>query len=1079
MALTKNNTGMLPSSGGSSLTTEQSSTLDYLTYDQEAGRLVASKPLETTLNSLYLGEQHKISSGAENIFFSNTTSDIDWYPAWGGLKNQADQDNQDADGVIAPSARVYGDFFSLPLGGAPLAGSSIGYIGENPFTVNIAGLGITTEVAENIASDTRLEYLLSVEGVEVYQQILTHEGLTAGETLTWFFDHPVEIHAGTTIHAAIYLIDSEDTRLSVLQVRVGDDGTGRYQATVHNRLFEDADLAFKSDLVGVGEDGVDLTGVAVNFRLDDTSTSIVMDNGTAFGVNTIKAVADADGTVHIHAIGAGNPLDGNTPNTLKHFVKLEVGNALVNGAVISGGLNDIVNTLNELFTVGAFESVVIADPFSTMVADVSGVDAVGSLAGNALNPSTLDIAAGQQAHYNKAGWLSTDTIDQAGEYFTFDIRMEGIIGMGLVCDDISDVNGNATYGDPSKFCDGVTNSGNYGFQFAHFFHPSPNGPWTNYGANTGYVMQSGWSNATHKFSGSPEGQDWLDDNPVKMRVGIDNNGFISIDYFDASESVWIAIARTSYPTVAGVEYKLGIKLCDSVARLYSLPKVHLLEPAAPVMNFRYIESPDGNYDYPIFVTAEEAEYYDLQNGGTGTSSTATYADDPTYTTWYIPTNGFNDDQSAVPTGGTFMGTNINWTEITSLTNADLTPTQFSMSDITQEEGTNVNIQVVPAGATWTSSVSISPNTSGLVYDGYSLIQGTLADVGADTTYTVTVTRANSYGSSTGSMTITATDVAPTQTNDTPWTKALVFDGTSEYLNQASTSSSYNALRMGYKTGAVPASSASAGETSGHSDARPWATAVVFNPDGDYSDEYIWNQGMGSGSMADNVYLRLDNVQTLWFGWGRGNNTNECRLLTNVSTSNWHGIYVGFRGTRLSSSDASAANLADCFDIRWAYQTSTDVVLSSTQLSTSANWIDTGNSMTENMDGKFTVGGRAANRSFHGKVASMVVTTLKQSVAMPSTSEIELMIKDPIKWVTDHKVGNTYRSCGGSGTNPNFQIGSTAYRDTKVWLMGDGTNDSYANGMRNYIYTGDNAATKLTMMMMNSNDIQTVNINGLT
>ena len=92
-----------------------------------------------------------------------------------------------------------------------------------------------------------------------------------------------------------------------------------------------------------------------------------------------------------------------------------------------------------------------------------------------------------------------------------------------------------------------------------------------------------------------------------------------------------------------------------------------------------------------------------------------------------------------------------FTEITSLTNSDLTPTQFSGSDITQEEGTAVNLQVTPAGASWSTSVSITPSGSGLVYDNYSTIQGTLTDVGADTTYTVTVTRANSYGSSVGSL----------------------------------------------------------------------------------------------------------------------------------------------------------------------------------------------------------------------------------------------------------------------------------------------------------------------------------------
>ena len=44
------------------------------------------------------------------------------------------------------------------------------------------------------------------------------------------------------------------------------------------------------------------------------------------------------------------------------------------------------------------------------------------------------------------------------------------------------------------------------------------------------------------------------------------------------------------PVPQGSEFRLGIKFNDSAARLYSLPKVHLLEPEAPAMYFRYIES---------------------------------------------------------------------------------------------------------------------------------------------------------------------------------------------------------------------------------------------------------------------------------------------------------------------------------------------------------------------------------------------------------------------------------------------------------------------------------------------------------
>jgi hypothetical protein len=142
------------------------------------------------------------------------------------------------------------------------------------------------------------------------------------------------------------------------------------------------------------------------------------------------------------------------------------------------------------------------------------------------------------------------------------------------------------------------------------------------------------------------------------------------------------------------------------------------------------------------------------------------------------------------------------------------------------------------------------------------------------------------------------------------------------------------------------------------------------------------------------------------------------------------------------------------------------------------WSSTGARMDRAITGDFTVGGRGTNRSFNGNVASCLVTTLKCGVAMPTNTEIELMITDPKKWVADYKVGNTYRSPGNTGLSYNFQVGDTnSNYASQVWLMGDGSNDSYPN-IRNYVDTSD---TNLTLVMqgMLSNDIENVSINGLS
>ena len=141
-------------------------------------------------------------------------------------------------------------------------------------------------------------------------------------------------------------------------------------------------------------------------------------------------------------------------------------------------------------------------------------------------------------------------------------------------------------------------------------------------------------------------------------------------------------------------------------------------------------------------------------------------------------------------------------------------------------------------------------------------------------------------------------------------------------------------------------------------------------------------------------------------------------------------------------------------------------------------------MDRQFTGYFTVGGRGANRNFHGKVASMVVTTLKQDDNMPSDAEIQEMITDPVGWLQDYKDGNTARFSESMTnfvfrSNPSHSDNIYASYATQVWLMGDGVNDSYSNMIRNYVRPSDQNYSKLNLISMVSNDIQSVTINGLS
>ena len=313
---------------------------------------------------------------------------------------------------------------------------------------------------------------------------------------------------------------------------------------------------------------------------------------------------------------------------------------------------------------------------------------------------------------------------------------------------------------------------------------------------------------------------------------------------------------------------------------------------------------------------------------------------------------------------------------------------------------------------------------------------------------------------------------------TPWTKALDFSGGSEYVRQVNTSNSYNPMAMGGLSNTV--TSFNYTRTVSSSTGRPWAMSMVFKVDGNNSNQHIFNFGDGASSGNDNIYLRLSANRDLFFGWGReGTGYNECQIGTSLSTTNWYGVYVGFTGERLSGTNATAANLANCFDIRLANSGGSWAIGS--DLSVSANWTSTGVRMDRSFGGALlTVGGRSGNRNFHGKVASVLVTTLNLNVNMPGATQIEKLITDPQQWITDHKIGTYYREPSNGTNTANFQKDTgNGYTATQVWLMGDGTSDSFSNGIRNDIFKTDQNNTKLTFNSMVSSDIETVSISGLS
>ena len=1024
-----------------------------------------------------------------------------------------------------------------------------------------------------------------------------------------------------------------------------------------------------------GASTFDVTPSSIDFQLEATGTTVLVNDGEQYSVNSIRALDNGDGTIDIVAL----------PGLQVIYDNLNHSNITVAGSAAGTNVGSAVNSLNALFTnlpLGA------GGTYQPTYPVLDAVDVTTSTRGTVTPVTTKSDGTtvhlyGQSSTSTNADIVySTETIDAAGEFYLVKIAGGGrfLIGLGSEAD-----------GDRAELASPGTNAA-AGLKWSQAFYDygTYTAPWTTYGSTPALSYGPGWSfsstdqqmryntgvqNELDNSAGAPGLRDG-----ALFKIGIDQNGYITCWYYDEGRSnEFIMTARSTTVTPAG-DYFLVVKLWDGNNVLVELPQRSAVDDAAPVLNYRFIESPDGNFEYPLFATAEEANYVDTQNGGSGTSHEHVYADEPTFTTWYMPDTGSTMTGTARPADTS----EVIYSEIP--TNADnlYAPSAFTIADLTVNEGANVNYQVSPQDAPYTTTVTGAP--VGLTYN-LGVLDGTAPQVTGDNVanpsddYTITVTRTNDFGSTSSTFTLTVNNLTapvvatgdwsvntgsivggvlqadstanlsftmsegervifpkawvdahlnantlptgqdlmlgvlssspslgdvsyldfvgcirwygtsstsshgvtlfdelggltqssyftnsgatsvydygielyngslyliacnvnslntepavaeggsftrtlncgaisgepltapltitlgtsdsatidlddalttedpskitipspPAPTMLTSWTKALDFSGSAERAQMVNTSTVYNPMMM-RGLSVTTAAPTTGGHTSSDANACPWAVTCVFRIDGHNSNQHIWNLGEGAGSTDDNIYLRVSQFRGLFFGWGRDGALNEYYLGT-LAANAYHGIYVGFNGTRLSGSDATTTNLAAAFDIRMMFNSGGTWIFNPNPQGAGAGvWSTAGGRMDRQFGGSLTIGGRGSNRSFHGKVASMVVTTLRKNQPMPDATEIEEMITDPLGWIEDYKVGGTFLH-GYFGNERTWDISSSSERatSTQVWLMGDGTNDSYPK-IRNQVSNSDQNYTPLDMISMVSNDIETVSIPGLS
>ena len=158
---------------------EAVATLSHFIYNPVTDRLEADRPIETTLSSFYLGNHHRISSGGENIYFTNESSLSNYYPMWGGLKDMNVSSNKGENGIIKPSARNFFGFSVIELNG-PVATGATDAINQAVIPLNVCGVGVNMVIEDNIIPSERLLYKIwygtDDSGEQVFESV--KKGLT-------------------------------------------------------------------------------------------------------------------------------------------------------------------------------------------------------------------------------------------------------------------------------------------------------------------------------------------------------------------------------------------------------------------------------------------------------------------------------------------------------------------------------------------------------------------------------------------------------------------------------------------------------------------------------------------------------------------------------------------------------------------------------------------------------------------------------------------------------------------------------------------------------------------------------------
>lgn len=284
----------------------------FLNYDAETDRLVASKPLETTVASLHLKDAHTMSSGGQNIWFTDENYNLSLAPVFYGVPAYNTNLPAELNKTLPATSRTYGDVLELKLLGNPVENTSIDYNEENAYPLNISALGIEFVLAEDIPANVCLKYKVFQNDIAGgnrrlgYEDTLNNAPYTSGQTILHYFHTPLEL-AGLYIPNIVLLAqlikvqvdeDGVETELGFVKVQqaenLGSDGLAKKYTKIIYREWVNA-YVITTD----SRDNTTIDVEKINNTLDElTNNSLTEVVGTTHNVSVIAVTNDNNGNEH-------------------------------------------------------------------------------------------------------------------------------------------------------------------------------------------------------------------------------------------------------------------------------------------------------------------------------------------------------------------------------------------------------------------------------------------------------------------------------------------------------------------------------------------------------------------------------------------------------------------------------------------------------------------------------------------------------------------------------------------------------------------------------------------------------------